>query len=211
MFYLTKSSWWIKKIYRHCTWSIKVKEKLLYLSFDDGPHPRITPLVLDELKRYGAKATFFCIGKNVAAYPDIYKRIIEEGHYVGNHSYSHFNGWKTADQVYLNDIADAKKYIDSNLFRPPYGKISFFQLAQLSLPRFDLKPIMWSVLSGDFDNKISREKCLRNVVDNAKEGSIVVFHDSEKAFERMTFALAGTLKHFADKGYSFEKITPEIV
>ncbi len=211
MFYLVKSSWLIRKMYSKCTWCFSRKEKAVYLTFDDGPHPQITPLVLDELKKYGAKASFFCIGKNVLAYPEVYKRIIEEGHSVGNHSHNHLNGWKTKDAVYLDDIAIAKKYIDSDLFRPPYGKIRLFQLRQLQLPRFKLNTIMWSVLSGDFDTKISKEKCLRNVLQHAGKGSIIVFHDSEKALERMEYALAGTLRYFEEKGFEFRRIQTGIV
>lgn len=210
MFYLVKSSWLIRKMYSKCTWSFGRNEKVIYLTFDDGPHPQITPIVLDELRKYGAKASFFCIGKNVVAYPEIYKRIIEEGHSVGNHSHNHLNGWKTKDAAYLNDIAQAKKYIDSELFRPPYGKINRFQLNQLQLPRYKLRTIMWSVLSGDFDIKISKEKCLQNVLKHAGNGAIVVFHDSEKALERMEYALAGTLHYFAEKGFEFRRITPDI-
>lgn len=206
MFYLVKTPGWLKKFYKQCTWSIPVTDKILYLSFDDGPHPTITPFVLDELKKYGAKASFFCIGKNVLAFPEVYKRIIEEGHSVGNHSFHHLNGWKTADATYLDDIAAAKKYIDSNLYRPPYGRITKFQLKQLSLPRFNLKAVMWSVLSGDFDKGITPERCLKNVLYKCKPGSIVVFHDSEKAAERMRYALTGALQHYAKEGYRFEKI-----
>ncbi len=206
MFYFAKTPWWLKKIYSNCIWEVPGKEKKIYLSFDDGPHPTITPFVLDELKKYGAKAIFFCIGKHVITYPEVYKRIIEEGHAIGNHTFNHLNGWKTPDSIYLNDIAEAKNYIDSNLFRPPYGKISFFQLKQLGLPRFNLKTIMWSVLSGDFDKNISGEKCLNNVVLNCKPGSIIVFHDSDKAYERISYALPRVLKYFTDQGYQFEKI-----
>ena len=155
MFYFVKTPGWLKRLYKQCTWSIPVHEKIIYLSFDDGPHPAITPFVLDELKKYNAKASFFCIGKNVLAYPDVYKRIIDEGHAVGNHSFNHLNGWETNDAAYLDDIAEAKKYIDSYLFRPPYGRIRRFQLSQLSAKRFNLKTIMWTVLSGDFDDKIT--------------------------------------------------------
>lgn len=207
MYYLTGSPWWLRALYGQCTWSIKTNEKKIYLTFDDGPHPSITPFVLDELKKYNAKASFFCIGKNVVAYPEVYKRIIEEGHTVGNHSHNHLNGWKTEDAAYLDDISTAKKYIDSDLYRPPYGKIKRFQLKQLSLPRYQLKTIMWTVLSGDFDRGISKEKCLQNVISKSSKGAIVVFHDSDKAYERMHYALPGTLKFFAEKGYSFEKIT----
>ena len=126
--------------------------------------------MLDELKKYNARASFFCIGKNVLAFPEVYKRIIDEGHAVGNHSFNHLNGWKTNDAIYLDDIAEAKKYIDSNLFRPPYGRITRFQLDQLNKPRFKLKTVMWSVLSGDFDTKLSPEKCLKNVLNNCKPG-----------------------------------------
>ncbi len=206
MFYLVKTPWWLKKIYKQCTWSIDRNDKCIYLTFDDGPHPTITPWILDELKKYNAKASFFCIGKNVIAYPEVYKRIIEEGHSVGNHSHNHLNGWKTNDKIYLDDIAMAKKYIDSNLYRPPYGKIKFFQLRQLVLPRFNLKTIMWTVLSGDFDQKITKEKCLENVKQHVSPGSIIVFHDSEKAYERMQFSLLETLKYFTGKGYKFERI-----
>jgi peptidoglycan-N-acetylglucosamine deacetylase len=206
MFYLIKSPGWLKSVYRNCTWSIPVTDPTLFLSFDDGPHPVITPFVLDELKKFGAKASFFCIGKNVQAYPDVYKRIIEEGHSVGNHSFSHLNGWKTNDSIYLNDIAEAGKYIDSNLYRPPYGRITQFQLSQLERKRFQLKVVMWSVLSGDFDSGITAKKCLKNVLNNCKPGAIVVFHDSEKAEDRMRYALGGTLDYFSKKGFRFEKI-----
>lgn len=211
MLYMAKSPWLLKKIYGNCTWSIPTREKVLYLTFDDGPHPSVTNLVLDELKHYGAKATFFCIGKNVVEYPAVFRRIVEESHGIGNHSFNHLNGWKTEDRVYLDDIAHAKKYIDSRLYRPPYGRISLFQLKQLSLPRFNLKTIMWSVLSGDFDTAITGEECSINVIKNAGPGSIVVFHDSEKAAKRMQFALSATLAHFSNLGYRFEKITPELL
>ncbi|MBI3882776.1 MAG: polysaccharide deacetylase family protein [Sphingobacteriales bacterium] len=206
MFYFTKAPWFLKIIYMNCIWQMQGNKKALYLSFDDGPHPLITPFVLDELKKYGAKATFFCIGKNVLEHNTIYSRIIAEGHKVGNHTQNHLNGWKTEDEIYLNDIAEAKKCIDSELFRPPYGKITKFQLKQLATPRFQLKSVMWSVLSGDFDIKLSPEKCLRNVLKNTTSGSIIVFHDSEKAFERLEYVLPKVLDHFSAKGYSFDTI-----
>lgn len=211
MFYLVKSSWFIKKLYRNCTWSIPGNEADIYLTFDDGPNPKATTFILDELKKYQAKATFFCIGKNVVLYPEIYRRIIDEGHAVGNHTYNHLNGWNTSDNVYLDDIAEAAKYIDTTLFRPPYGRIRGFQLQQLALPKFKLSPIMWSVLSGDFDESLSKERCLQNVILNTNSGSIVVFHDSEKAYPRMAFAVPGTLDYFSKKGYNFKKITNEII
>ena len=143
MLYLVKTPWILKKIYPGCTWNIKTDEKILYLTFDDGPHPEATPFVLDELKKYNAKATFFCIGKNVEQHFDIYKRVIEERHAVGNHTYNHINGWKAKDEIYLDDIAKAKKIIDSSLFRPPYGRITKFQLRNLNGDKFKLKTITY--------------------------------------------------------------------
>jgi len=206
MFYSIKTPWWLKLLYKDCIWQIKDTTKNIFLTFDDGPHPTITPFVLDELKKYNAKATFFCIGKNVLLHNDIYRRIITEGHTIANHTHNHLNGWKTDNDIYLENIAEAKKHIDSKLFRPPYGRITKYQLQQLTTKRFQLRPIMWSVLSGDFDKKITPEKCLSNVVKNAKSGSIIVFHDSEKAFERLQYALPKVLEYFTRQGYSFEKI-----
>ncbi|MEP6712415.1 MAG: polysaccharide deacetylase family protein [Ferruginibacter sp.] len=206
MFYFIKTPGWLKKVYRSRIWEIKTEEKKIYLSFDDGPHPEVTPFVLHELKRYNAKATFFCVGKNVVAYPELYKRIIEEGHTVGNHTFHHLNGWKTKDDIYLDNIAMAKMYIDSNLFRPPYGKITSFQQLQLGADKFKMKTIMWSVLSGDFDVSLSAEQCLQNVLLNTRQGDIVVFHDSEKASKSILYALPKVLSYFTAQGYIFEKI-----
>ncbi len=206
MFYFVKTPGWLQKLYKRCTWQIAGADKVLYITFDDGPHPVITPIVLDELKKYGARATFFCVGKNVLDYPQVYTRILDEGHAVGNHSFSHLNGWKTANGEYLADIAKAKKNIDSDLFRPPYGKATRFQQKVLSGKGFHLKIVMWTVLSGDFDPSITPVQCCRNVTRNAGNGSIVVFHDSEKANARMCYALPLVLKYFSDKGYRFEKI-----
>ena len=158
MFYFKKTPWWLKRIYKNCIWQINTKQKIIYLSFDDGPHPIATPFVLDELKKHNAKATFFCIGKNVVLYPEIYKRIIAEGHSVGNHTLNHLNGWKTKNETYIKNIQSASKHINSNLFRPPYGRITFQQLQILSHLQQPFKVIMWSVLSGDFDTKISNIK-----------------------------------------------------
>lgn len=205
MRYFAKTPWLLKKMYSSGIWDMPDREKVLYLTFDDGPHPEATAFVLDQLRKYNAKATFFCIGKNVVNHRDIYTNIINEGHRIGNHTYNHLNGWKTDDKKYFEDIAEARKYIDSNLFRPPYGKISKLQLKYLT-ESFKMKAIMWSVLSGDFDAAITSEKCLKNVLFSAKNGSIVVFHDSDKAFKHLQYCLPKTLAFFSDRGYRFDKI-----
>ena len=216
MFYLAKTPWILQKLYPHFVWKIPAKEKILYLTFDDGPHETATPFVLEELKKYNAFATFFCIGKNVVARPEIYRRIIEEGHRIGNHTFNHLNGWKTDDAVYIKDIGEAKKYIDSDLVRPPYGRLTKFQSKLLmrinsittknNEHSFNFKIIMWSVLSGDFDTNLSEKKCLENILLNAESGSVIVFHDSEKAFAKLKFVLPKVLAHLSEMGFSFQKI-----
>ncbi len=206
MFYTPKTPQWVKKLFTGCIWDMPATGNAIYLTFDDGPHPLITPFVLDELKKFNARATFFCIGKNVVENPAVYKRIMDEGHAVGNHTYNHLNGWKTANLKYLADVLKAQKYIDSDLFRPPYGRITWKQKKDLALLKHPLKIIMWSVLSGDFDVKISPEKCLKSVLKNTKSGSVVVFHDSEKANIRLQYTLPLILKYFTEKGFQFDKI-----
>lgn len=205
MFYLIKTPWWLKKLYpSSLIWNINTDEKVLHLTFDDGPHPAATPFVLDTLKQFNAKATFFCIGKNVATQKDVYQRILDEGHKVGNHTFNHLNGWKTKDADYINNVREAEKYIDSKLFRPPYGKISRFKINLLQKAGY--KIIMWDVLSGDFDKDETKEQCAANVILQAKPGSIIVFHDSEKAFEKMAYTLPVVLSKFSAEGFTFKAI-----
>lgn len=206
MQYLVKTPWWMKKLVPGATWSVDTQEPMIYLSFDDGPHPDITPKVLDILNQYHARASFFCVGANVQRFPDVYRKIIDAGHAVGNHTYHHLNGWRTKDKKYMDDIALAAKYIDSRLFRPPYGRLGLFQRKLLAKPAYDMKVVMWSVLSGDFDPTISPEQCLDHVLLNTGSGDIVVFHDSEKAANRMLFALPRVLEYFSEKGFRFERL-----
>ena len=208
MFYFVKTPGWLKKIYDSYIWSVPASDKILYLTFDDGPHPEATAFVLKELKKHSALATFFCIGKNVVAYPGIYKQIVDEGHSVGNHTYNHLNGWKTNNDDYLKDIALAAHEIDSDLFRPPYGRITSFQAKNLKpvMKGKDPKVIMWDVLSGDFDIDCTPQQCLANVLFASVSGSIIIFHDSEKAFPKLKYTLPRMLNHFSEKGYLFKAL-----
>jgi peptidoglycan/xylan/chitin deacetylase (PgdA/CDA1 family) len=205
--YLIKTPFWLKAFYSKCVWDIPSKEKVLYLTFDDGPHPEATDFVLAELKKHNAKATFFCIGNNVLSYPNVYENIIAQGHAVGNHTYDHLNGWETDDIRYFENIAMATQLIDSPLFRPPYGRIKRAQIAAIkNSTSFPNKIIMWDVLSADFDIKLSGETCARNVIKHAGPGSIIVFHDSTKAWDRLSVALPIVLNYFTELGYRMEAI-----
>ena len=205
--YFIKTPFWLRLIYRSCIWRKPTQDMVLYLSFDDGPHPEATPFVFEQLAIFNAKASFFCIGKNVQLYPNIYAALIEANHTVGNHSQNHMNGWKNNTSDYIVDIQEATKSISSNLFRPPYGRISFSQIkalrSDLSLPQ---EIIMWDVLSGDFDTTISGDQCAQNVIQHAGPGSIIVFHDSAKALDRLRIALPKVLAHFSKLGYQFKAL-----
>lgn len=204
MFYLVKAPRLLQLLYPDCVWKVQTEEMKVYLTFDDGPHPEITPYVLEQLALFQAKATFFCIGEQVEKYPEVYQQILDAGHRTGNHTYSHLNGWKTSDEKYFKDVEKAAAVIKSKLFRPPYGKIRRFQLKIITGERLGLRPVMWHVLSGDFDTSLKPEQCYLNVVKNTSPGSIIVFHDSEKAFPRLKDTLPKALKYLKDKGFSFD-------
>jgi peptidoglycan-N-acetylglucosamine deacetylase len=204
--YLVKTPRLLKVAYANCIWHVKEHSNSVYLTFDDGPHPTITPFVLNELRKYQAKATFFCIGKNVELYPEIYQQILDEGHSVGNHTQNHLNGWKTENIEYYKNIKMASKLIDTRLFRPPYGRITYAQSMGLSRLFPKSKIIMWDVLSGDFDTALTGENCLQNVVLATQAGSIIVFHDSEKAWARLKFTLPLFLEHCKQQGWKMKKL-----
>lgn len=204
MFYFVRTPSWVAKLNSSLVWNIPTKEKELFLTFDDGPHEKATPFVLDQLRSFDARATFFCVGKNVKAHPKIYERILDEGHRVGNHTFNHLNGWKTKNKKYVHDIAEAAKYIDSKLFRPPYGRISPF-VSKL-LRSMNYRIIMWEILSGDFDPNLTPQKCAEHVVLHSRPGSIIVFHDSAKAWERMQVALPKCLQYFRQQSFKFNVI-----
>ncbi|WP_340065056.1 polysaccharide deacetylase family protein [Ascidiimonas aurantiaca] len=196
--------WFLKKVYPSLTWHIPEKTKAVYLTFDDGPTPEVTDWVLKELQAYQAKATFFCIGKNVVQHPKLYHKILEAGHRAGNHTFNHLNGWKHDTDTYLSNAEEASQFIDSPLFRPPYGKLRYRQIKKLL--RSGYKIIMWDVLSIDWNRELSPDTCAGNVIKNSVNGSIIVFHDSLKAEKNLKQALPKVLSHFKDEGFEFKTL-----
>ncbi|MFM2285842.1 MAG: hypothetical protein RLZZ543_1339 [Bacteroidota bacterium] len=180
--------------------------KTVYITFDDGPVNEVTPLVLDMLKHYHVKASFFCIGKNVAANPHVYQRIIAEGHAIGNHSYSHLKGWNTSRSDYLQDVQRCADLVESRLFRPPYGKMTPAQFLRL---RKDYSIIMWDVLSMDYDLRLTPEQCLENVLNHVRPGSIITFHDSVKAWPRLQPILPVIIEKMLAEGYRFATLNAD--
>ncbi|MFL1012443.1 polysaccharide deacetylase family protein [Flavisericum labens] len=203
-----------KKMFPNYVWDVPNNEKIIYLTFDDGPTPEITHWTLKILKQHQAKATFFCIGNNIEKHPDIFQDIVRDGHSVGNHTYNHIKGWKNKTDDYLDEVEATQNIIDSqiensehrtrNLFRPPYGQIKPKQGKELIEKGY--KIIMWDVLSFDWDKTITPKACMGNVIDKAMAGSIIVFHDSIKASKNMQYALPKVLKYFNKKGYLFESL-----
>jgi|SaaInl0LU_22_DNA_1037365.scaffolds.fasta_scaffold00303_24 peptidoglycan/xylan/chitin deacetylase (PgdA/CDA1 family) len=201
---------WLQKKFPRLVWRVATSQKEIYLTFDDGPTPKVTQWVLQELEKYEAKATFFCIGKNTKAHPEIVKELKKRGHSIGNHTCNHVNGWHASTQSYIEEIEQTQKIFDetmgssSFLFRPPYGKIKPAQAKALIQKGFQI--VMWEVLSADFDKKTSPEKSFQNVLKNTTSGSIVVFHDSVKASRNLQHALPKVLHHFSEKGFAFKSL-----
>ncbi len=202
---LVKPPYLLRKMLPRLIWRFSVKEKIIFLTFDDGPIPELTPWVLDTLKIYQAKATFFCVGENVLKHPEIFKRLSDEGHATGNHTFNHLNGWQSENNAYFDNIKKCGEFIKSNIFRPPYGKIKRSQLYSSFLNE-NFKVVLWDVLSYDFDKNVSPEKCLSNVLKNVKPGSIVVFHDNLKAEKNIKYALPKVLETLSGMGFRFEAI-----
>lgn len=244
--YFIKTPWWLKKLYPNLIWNKTLTTKTIFLTFDDGPIPIVTPAVLNILKNYNAKATFFCIGQNIVKHSDIFFQLKNDGHCIGNHTFSHLKGWATNDDNYIDNFNKCQTLTQSNLFRPPYGRIKrsqIFKIQNLKLKNQNLKNvesenlnvinqnpdtiiyqtetikipvyqskikhqksqiIMWDVLSGDFDTTLKPEKCLQNVLKHTQNGSIVVFHDSLKAWDRLQYVLPKALEYWDKKGFKFE-------
>lgn len=205
-FFLHKANFLLRTVYPEFWWKVEDDvEPTIYLTFDDGPIPDVTEFVLEQLDKYAAQATFFCIGDNVRKHREIFYQVIEAGHMIGNHTFNHLNGWKTDDEQYLENIQLCQEQIgvETGLFRPPYGRIKKSQ-ATLLLDTYAV--VMWDVLTGDFDQTLSPEVCLRKTLQYTEPGSIVVFHDSLKAWPTMRYVLPRTLAYFAERGYSFRAV-----
>ena len=197
----------IKTLFFNQVWTIPNNEKKIYLSFDDGPIPEVTPWVLNILKQYNVKATFFCIGDNVRKYPEVFKQIISEGHQIANHSFNHLNGWQTDSKKYIENVIEAENEISKHtnsslkLFRPPYGKIKPNQ--SYKLRKLGFKIIMWDILSKDYDVNLLPENCELNVIQNVSSGSVIIFHDSKKASKNLSGSLPSVIEKLQKAGYTF--------
>ncbi|MFY0484055.1 polysaccharide deacetylase family protein [Flavobacterium sp. PLA-1-15] len=216
-FYWIKTHYLIKKLFSGFVWDLPNKEKKVYLTFDDGPTPEITEWTLKQLKQFDARATFFCIGENIQKNPDIFNKVIQDGHSIGNHTFNHLKGWETPTEDYIENFKQCEieirkqskihpeaSALKSKLFRPPYGKIKFSQ--SRILRKMGYKIIMWDVLSADFDTNVSPEECLENVMKNVTSGSVIIFHDSVKASRNLEYALPKTLAFLKENGYKCEAI-----
>lgn len=206
-----RTPFFLPLLYPAClVWRVPSTQKELYLTFDDGPVPGPTEFVLDTLQSFNIKATFFCIGDNIAKHPQVFDRIVNAGHSIGNHTFNHLNGWKTTSEQYVANTLKCDSYIKvittaggKKLFRPPYGRIT---RKQISLLKDDFTIVMWDVLSQDYDASLSSEKCLQNTIAATRPGSVVVFHDSFKAEKNLRFALPRYIQDCLDKGYVFKLI-----
>ena len=206
--YLVKTPGFIQDLFPNFIWKVPTREKVIYLTFDDGPIPEVTPWVLDQLAQYNAKGTFFCVGENVQKNQDVFQEVINQGHSVGNHTYNHLNGWGSDNIPYFHNIRHCALLVNSSLFRPPYGRLMPKQ-AQFLQRHYRI--IMWDVLSGDFDINISKEQCLQNVINKAKPGSIIVFHDSLKAQAKLKYVLPKVLEYYHQQGFRFEALNDQVV
>jgi peptidoglycan-N-acetylglucosamine deacetylase len=193
---------------RNCIWRIPGTEKKIYLTFDDGPIPELTPFVLETLTKYNAKATFFCVGDNVRKHPQLLNDILDNGHAVGNHTHNHFDGWKKNSDEYEHNIKRGFEYIPGNLFRPPYGHITPWQINRM---KNQVYIVLWTVLSYDFDKETTPARCLRNVMRFTSRGSIVVFHENIKAIPRIKYSLPRFIEHYSNKGFSFDALSEPVL
>ena len=208
--YFNNAEWVLSLFYPSLTWSKKTEEKVIYLTFDDGPIPEVTEYVLEELERYSAKATFFCVGHNIEKNHNIFNKLSQTHHSIGNHTFNHLNGWKTENSNYFSNVNQCEAIIGNRaksqgkkLFRPPYGKIKYSQLRKL---KHEYEIVMWDVLTGDFNVNLNEEKCLKKSIKYTNKGSIVIFHDSVKSQKNLRYVLPRYLEHFSSEGFKFEAL-----
>jgi peptidoglycan/xylan/chitin deacetylase (PgdA/CDA1 family) len=215
--YFNNAGWLLSALYPSLIWKKKPEEKIIYLTFDDGPIPDVTEYVLSELKKYSIKATFFCVGDNIRKHPEVFQKILREEHRIGNHTFNHLKGWKTDDDKYFENVQKCEEIIRSSLvssssylyenhsklFRPPYGLIKKSQIKELNK---EYEIVMWDVLTGDFDQKLSKKDCLNKALKFTRNGSIVIFHDSFKAKKNLSYVLPKYIEHYLALGYRFEKL-----
>ncbi len=209
-FFPHRTPGWVQNLFPGFIWNKPTDDKVVYLTFDDGPVPQATPVVLDYLSEFNARATFFCVGENVIRYPEVLKQVITQGHSVGNHTHHHLNGWSTPVQDYLQDVEHCQQALNPYLaadfkpmMRPPYGRILPKQWRNLAA---DYQLVMWDVLSGDFSGRIDATTCLKQSIRFTRPGSIVLFHDSIKTIEKLKAVLPAFLKHFSQRGFSFKQL-----
>ncbi|MES2732704.1 MAG: polysaccharide deacetylase family protein [Bacteroidota bacterium] len=205
--YFHKTPFLLKWLYPGFWWSRASQEKIIYLTFDDGPIPEVTEWVLETLGKFGAKATFFCVGDNVRKNPEVFQKLLAQGHGLGNHTFNHLNGWQVETNQYLENILQCHEEMritgDKLLFRPPYGRI---KRDQVRLVQQAYQIVMWDVLTGDFDAKLLPTDCLKKAIQHTRKGSIIIFHDSLKAEKNLRYALPRYLEHFTRLGYRFETL-----
>jgi len=207
--YFVHTPYFVRKFYnKKLIWNIPIKEKKIFLTFDDGPVPGFTSEILNILNQFNAKATFFCVGENIKNNRKEFEGILKNGNLVGNHTFNHLNGRKTKLEEYISSISKSNNLYETKLFRPPYGRITSKQINEVS-KNFEI--IMWTVLTGDFDKDVSKEKCLKNAIKYTRKGSIIVFHDNKKTKEKVLFALPRFLEYFSKKDFTFETLNENVL
>lgn len=206
MRYFVKTPYWLSHwIYPNYIWQLPASQEV-FLTFDDGPHPEITSFVLDQLQQYEAKASFFCVGNRLRDFPEIKARILAAGHCLGSHTFNHVDGWKTGTEAYVQEVEAAAALAGNFVFRPPYGHIRGRQAHALFQKHADMRIVMWDVLTGDFDQKLSPARCLEQSLPKIRPGSIIVMHDSEKAWDRLTFVLPRLLEDMHTKKWKLSAL-----
>lgn len=203
--YPVKTPRFVRSLFPNFTWKVPTAEKVVYLTFDDGPIPEVTPWVLEQLEKYNAKATFFCVGENAQKYPELLAEVRAQGHSIGSHTMNHLNAWKSDNIPYFHNVRQAATLLKTELFRPPYGRLL---PSQIQFLQRHYTIVMWDILTGDFDPKLSGEQCYKNVMKHVSDGSIIVFHDSLKAKPNLEYALPRALEALSAQGYAFKTLSP---